>query len=131
MRRIVALKRILGLLVLGLSLHAVCPATDYNSRLELFNPTAAPADVQRSKPVAPMSWVRSRYTGWSSSELRASLSRAQFRREQIVHAAIPIYQKELPAADDSQIVETRTAASLYSSCLVPRASGRGPPRLSV
>src|SRR5687768_7658881 len=115
MRRIVGLNRILGLLVLGLSLHAVCPATVYNPRLELFNPTAAPADVQRSKPVAPISWVSLTDTGSRSSELRASLSHAQFRRGQIVHAAIPIYQKALPAADDLKIVEIRTAASLYSS----------------
>jgi hypothetical protein len=40
MRRIVGLKRILGLLVLALSSHAVWPATVYNSHLELFTPTA-------------------------------------------------------------------------------------------
>lgn len=129
MRRIVGPNRILGLLVLAVSLHAVCPATDYNSRLELFNPTAAPADVQRSNPVTPTSRVSWTHTGLASSELRASLSRPQFRKGQIVHAAIPIYQKALPAEDDSQIVEDRYAASLYSPCSVPRASGRGPPRL--
>ena len=131
MGRIVGLNRILGLLVLGLSLHAVCPATDYNTRLELFNPTAAPADVQRSTPSASTSWLRWTDKGPALSEPHAGLSRAQFRRGQIVHAAIPIYQKVLPAADDSQIVEMRTVASIYSSCFVPCAPSRGPPRLLV
>lgn len=130
MRRIVGPNRILGLLVLALSLHAVCPATDYNSRLDLFNPTAARADVQRSNPVTPTTRVSWTHSGLAGSELRASLSRPQFRQGQIVHAAIPIYQKALPA-DDSQIVEDRYASSLYSPCSVPRASGRGPPRLTA
>ncbi len=131
MRRIVGPNRILGLLVLVLSLHAVCPATDYNSSLELFNPTAAPADVQRSNPVTPTSRVSWTHTSLASSELRASLSHPQFRKGQIVHAAIPIYQKALPTADDSQFVEDRYASSLYDPCSVPHASGRGPPRLTA
>lgn len=129
MRRIAGPNRILGLFVLALSLHAVCPATEYNPRLELFNPTAVAADVQRSNPVTPTSrasWIQ---TGLASSGLRVSLSRSQFRKGQIVHAAIPIYQKALPSADASQIVEDRYESSRYASCSVPRASGRGPPRL--
>lgn len=130
MRRIVGPNRILGLLVLALSLHPVCPATDYNSRLELFNPTAAPADVQRSSPKTSSrtSWT---HTGLASSELRASLARPQFREGQIVHGAIPIYQKALPAAYESQFVEDRYESSCYASCSLPRASGRAPPRLTA
>lgn len=130
MQRVVSPNRILGLLVLALSLHAVCPATDYNQRLELFNPTAAPAEVQRSNPAPPISRVSWAQTV-ASSELGAGLSPSEFRSSQIVHAAIPIYQKASPVADASQPVEDPYESSLYSSCSVPRASGRGPPRLSA
>ena len=127
MRRTVGPHRFFGLLVLAISLHAVWPASDYNSRLELFNPSTAPADVQRSTPVTPA--IRVIQTRLAGSELSSTSPRSQFRQAQIVHAAIPIYQKLLPAADDSRIVETRYASGLYSSCSVPRVSGRGPPRL--
>ena len=69
------------------------------------------------------------YAGVAASETDSSWSHADFRPPQTIHAAIPIYQRLLPAADNSQIVEDRSASSLYSSCSVPRASGRGPPRL--
>lgn len=128
MQRIVGPNRILGLLVLALSLHAVCPAIEHNPRLELFNPTAAPADVQRSNSVTPASWVSWTHAGSDSSERRAG-SYAEFRKGQIVHAAIPIYQRQLPAADASQIVEDPYESNLYSSCFAPRETGRGPPCL--
>ncbi len=129
MQRIVSNNRILGLLVLALSLHAVCPATEYTQRLELFNPTAAPADVLRSNPAPPISRVGWAQTGVASSELGAGLSPSEFRSSQIVHAAIPIYQKASPVADASQPVEDPYESSLYSSCFAPRESGRGPPCL--
>ena len=127
MRRIVGPTRIFGILVLAVSLYAVWPASDYNSRLELFNPSIAPADIQRSNPVRRT--IRVPYARPEPSETGPSWSRAQVRQPQIVHAAIPIYQKLLPAADNSQIAEGGYASSLYSSCSVPRASGRGPPIL--
>ncbi len=129
MRRIVGPNRLLGLLILALSLHAVCPTPDYNQRLELFNPTAASADVQKSSPVTPTDRPGLHLPRLAGSDQRTSLSRPQFRKAQIVHAAIPIYQKASPAADCSRIVEDQYAASLYSSSSVPRPSGRGPPRV--
>ena len=126
MRRLVGPNRILCLLLLAVSLHAVWPASNYNSRLELFNPSTAPSDIQLSNPVSRA--VRVTHARLVANEASAISSRAHGRQSQIVHAAIPIYQKRLTAADNSRIVEDRYASSLYSSCSVPRASGRGPPR---
>jgi hypothetical protein len=128
MRRLAGLKRIIGLLVLGLSLHAVCPATDYNPRLELFNPSSVPGDVQRSTPAtypSGLAWSQ----GWAASCLRASLISPKLRKEQTVHAAIPIYQQAMLAADHLASVEVPYESCLYSSPSTPRASGRGPPNL--
>ena len=127
MRRIVGPNRIFCLLVLAVSLHAVWPASDYNSRLELFNPSTAPSEIQRSSPVRRK--IRVTYSPVTASETDSSWSRAEVCQPQTVHAAIPIYQKLLPATDNSQIVEDRYASSLYSSCSLPSASSRGPPRL--
>ena len=129
MRRLGGPNRILCLLSLAVSLHAVWPASNYNSRLELFNPSIAPSDIQRSNPVSRA--IRVTHARLVASEQNAISSRAHVRQPQIVHAAIPIYQKHLPAADEPRIVESRYESNLYSSCSVPRASGRGPPRVSV
>ncbi len=126
MRRILGTNRILSIFVLAVCLHAVWPATNYNSRLELFNPSTDPSETQ-SKPAARTIQVtRDRFTG---SFISFTSARSKFPEPQVVHAAIPIYQKSFPAADDSQIAEDRYASNLYSSRSVPRASGRGPPRL--
>jgi hypothetical protein len=74
-----------------------------------------------------MNWTN---VGVARSEVRASLSRSAFRKGLIVHAAIPIHQKPLPAAYDSRIVQDRYKSDLYTSRSIPRASGRGPPKLT-
>jgi len=127
MRRSVRPNRIFCLVVLAVSLHAVWPASNYNSRLELFNPSTVPSEGEHSSPVRPT--VRVTYACVVVSETDPSWLRAEVRQPQTVHAAIPIYQKLLPPADISEIAEDRSASSLYSSCSIPRASGRGPPRL--
>ena len=131
MQRIAGPYRILSFLVLALSLHAVCPATDYNPRLELFNPTSSPVAIQRSQSVPPTTRVTWTETSFAISEAGADRSRPQFRQAQIVQGAIPLYQKTLPAANACQNVEDRYESSRYASCSIPCASGRGPPRLTA
>src|SRR5688500_18087062 len=121
MRRIVGPTRIFGILVLAVSLHAVWPASNYNSRLELFNPDIAPSEIQRSSPKRLT--IRVTYARVAASETDPDRLRAEVRQQQTVYAAIPIYQKLLPEADNYRIVEDPSASSLYSSCSVPRASG--------
>jgi hypothetical protein len=113
--------------VLSLSLHAVWPASDYNSRLELFNPTIDPLEAQQSTAIAEPNRLILNYTRFAGSRLQSSSPRPQFNKGQIVHAAIPIYQKSLVAAAVSQIVEDAQESSLYSHRTIPRASGRAPP----
>ena len=131
MRRTLSPKGILGLLVLTLSLHAVWPAADYNSRLELFNPTVDPIEIQKSSSIAEPSWLISTYTRFVGSQLKTSSPRPQFIKGQIVYAAIPIYQKALVAAVVSEIIQNRYESSLYAHSALPRAPGRAPPSLTA
>ena len=121
------LKRILGPLVISLTLYAVWPSTDYDSRLQLFNEVVEASEVlpanQPRTPPGCFGFLCSVRSSQSPSVSLDSNPKGQYLR-----AIFPVLQDVGPPAVLVRLNYDSSALSLYQPASVLRPAGRAPPR---
>ena len=120
------LKRILGPLVISLSLYAVWPAVDYDSRLQLFNEVVdaaqAPPATQTNKVACCIDLF-----GLNTGSPRLRRYWHANSNDPDVQAIIPINQGVGPPVVLATLNHDFLALDLYRSGSCLRPSGRAPP----